>query len=139
MIATASTIPDIIEEGNDNHGGHDHDHDHTHSSRSVVEQHAVDAEGEDTPGTLIGKCLKTILDCKGIVTSAELRRTIESLEQMGRDLLGAALVARAWIDADFKKMLLQDGTLTSTAKYFAVTARTTIIINSNPILLLFFS
>jgi hypothetical protein len=88
---------------------HDHDHDHVHSSREVIEQQAIDSEGEETPGSVIGNCLLRILNHKGIVPSAVLHRTIETLEQMGKDLLGASLVARAWVDPDFKELLLRDG------------------------------
>ena len=46
---------------------------------------------------------------KGILTAAEITARIERLEGFGRDFVGAAIVARAWTDADYRARLLDDG------------------------------
>ena len=43
------------------------------------------------------------------MTRARLRATAEALETAGATLPGAALVARAWVDAKFRDALLADG------------------------------
>ncbi len=52
--------------------------------------------------------LRAILS-KGLITAETLRRFVEAIENMGQQHEGARLVARAWVDAEFKKRLMQDG------------------------------
>src|SRR5580700_6125210 len=74
----------------------DHDHDHDHSELSDIQ--------------LRVRALETILTEKGYVDPAALDLIVEGLETKIGPKNGAHLVARAWIDPDFKAALLQDAT-----------------------------
>jgi nitrile hydratase len=93
---------------------HDHDHDHVHSSRSETERLALQREGPgealDRPGRRLAEALLSLLERKGLVLPAQLTSTIERLESRGREMKGADLVVAAWMDAAFKKELLEDAT-----------------------------
>jgi hypothetical protein len=80
-----------------------HDHGHEHEERLVVEQNAINSEGQDSPGKQVGEALLSILLRKGIVTLEALRTVIETLENSGLNLAGASIVAKAWVDPEFKK------------------------------------
>jgi hypothetical protein len=49
-----------------------------------------------------------VLEKKGIVMGAELRRAVEVMDARGTMNSGAKLVARAWVDPEFKTRLLAD-------------------------------
>eukprot|EP00891_Asterochloris_glomerata_P009984 jgi/Astpho2/9984/Aster-06794 len=87
---------------------HEHGHDHVHEGRSVVEQNAVDAEGDDQERRRLTDALVKIFTSKGIITANELREATEALDSKGRKQLGAQLVARAWTDPPFKARLLKN-------------------------------
>ncbi len=85
--------------------GDEHDHDHAHDA------HAPDAREElpeNSRHELMAKALRELLIEKGLVTADEVRAMIEQLESPGVHL-GARIVARAWVDADFRRRLLTDG------------------------------
>src|SRR5438067_9852336 len=46
---------------------------------------------------------------KGLVTAGEIREQIERIDSRS-PALGARVVARAWVDPDFRQRLLADGT-----------------------------
>jgi hypothetical protein len=54
------------------------------------------------------RVIQRLLEAKGFFTAAEVRREIER-EDSVTPMLGARLVARAWLDPAFKARLLQDG------------------------------
>jgi nitrile hydratase len=91
---------------------HDHDshadHDHHHDERLIVEQNAVNSEGLPSEYEAISAILITLLIEKGVFTSAEINACIEAVDMLGKKAEGARLVARAWIDPDFKARLLSD-------------------------------
>jgi nitrile hydratase len=74
----------------------DHDHDHDHSELSDIQ--------------LRVRALETILTEKGYVDPAALDLIVEGYETKIGPKNGARLVARAWIDPDFKAALLDDAT-----------------------------
>jgi nitrile hydratase len=78
---------------------HDHDHDHDHGHRP------------DPPSDLEARtlALESVLVEKGILTSADVDRVIAAFEQDIGPMLGARAVARAWVDPDFRRRLLADG------------------------------
>src|SRR6202451_124015 len=86
------TRPDALAEGE----MPDHDHDHDHSELSDIQ--------------LRVRALETILTEKGYVDPAALDLMVESYETKIGPKNGARLVARAWIDPDFKAALLSDAT-----------------------------
>ena len=75
---------------------HHHHHDHDHSELSETE--------------LRVRALETILTEKGYVDPAALDELIETYETKVGPHNGARVVARAWVDADFRRWLLADAT-----------------------------
>jgi len=87
--------------GQDDHHNHDHDHDHDHG-------HAPDHDDHDPfspQSRRLAEALKTLLIEKEILTPDDIRRTIDFFDSRGAHL-GAKAVARAWLDAGFKRRLL---------------------------------
>ena len=81
---------------------HDHPgHDHDHSELSDIQ--------------LRVRALETILTEKGYVDPAALDLIVEGFETKIGPKNGARLVARAWIDPDFKAALLDDATKAANA------------------------
>jgi nitrile hydratase len=74
---------------------HDHSHDHEHS---------------DVPSELAlrVKALESLLVEHGYVDPQALDAVIETMETRVGPHVGAKLIAKAWVDADFKKLLLRD-------------------------------
>src|SRR3954467_15532262 len=77
--------------------GNDDHHDHPHGS------HLSETE-------LRVRALETILTEKGYVDPAALNRIIEAYETQIGPHNGARAVAKAWVEADFKRKLLADAT-----------------------------
>jgi nitrile hydratase len=79
-----------------------HSHDHAHGSELSEMQLRV-------------RALETILTEKGYVDPAALDQIVENVETRIGPHIGARIVARAWVDADFKRCLLEDATGAVTA------------------------
>ena len=79
---------------------HDHDHDHDHTT----------IEAEDAPSyfAVLEIALRELLIEKGLITAAEHRKQIEILDSRS-PALGAKVVARAWVDSEYKRRLLANG------------------------------
>ncbi len=85
------------------HGhGDDHGHDHGHAppqpDDKVSSYHQI-----------LGLALHELLIEKGVVTAEEVRQMLEKREAT-TPANGAKVVARAWVDPDFKDRLLKDAT-----------------------------
>jgi nitrile hydratase len=83
---------------------HEHDHDHDH-------HHDASAQSENqVPGyyDMLETAITELLIEKGLIEAQEIRRQIEVLDSR-TPALGAKVVARAWVDADFRARLLADG------------------------------
>lgn len=79
---------------------HDHDHDHPHDHEPVT-------RADEPPAAARVRALEELLLEKGVLERDELRRQIDWLvSRTPAD--GARLVARAWVDPDFKQRLLED-------------------------------
>ena len=74
---------------------HDHDHDHHPEAPSPVEARAL--------------ALESLLVDKGLLTSEEVDRIVSMYEHDIGPMLGAKVVARAWVDESYKQRLLEDG------------------------------
>src|SRR6266567_1803339 len=74
---------------------HDHDHDHHPEAPSPVEARAL--------------ALESLLVEKGLLTSEEVDRIVSMYEHDIGPMLGARVVARAWVDEAYKQRLLEDG------------------------------
>ena len=87
-----------------------HNHGHVHESREDVETIALDREGLPNPGEMVSEALLRLLYSKNIVTPSEIRQIIENIDSAGKELSGAKLVVKSWLDPAFKERLLSDGT-----------------------------
>ncbi len=58
---------------------------------------------------LMGIALNDLLVSKGIYDNAEMNAMIESIENIEPNTHGARVVARAWVDPEYKTFLLKDG------------------------------
>ena len=69
---------------------------------------AVDPEQEPYVA-LRTKALESLLIEKGLLSAAAVDELVSQIEQDIGPLKGAKVVARAWVDPEFKRRLLQDG------------------------------
>ena len=79
----------------------DHDHTGAHPKRPDV---------EDVPATesqLLEAAVRELLIAKGVFRGSDLREMLEAIDSW-TPALGAQLVARAWVDPEFKTRLLAD-------------------------------
>jgi len=87
---------------------HSHDHDHDHAGPAV---HPKQPDTEDSPlgyYERLALALRELMIEKGIVSPEEIRRQIDLIDSR-RPAVGARVVARAWVDPEFRKRLLADG------------------------------
>jgi thiocyanate hydrolase subunit gamma len=70
----------------------------------------TEGSGDYTPGyyEILERSITALLVQKGVIGPDEIRRQIDVLDSRN-PALGARLVARAWIDPDFKRRLLENG------------------------------
>ena len=78
---------------------HDHDHDHDQDHGSELSEAAIRV-----------RALETVLLAKGYVNADALDLIVETYETKIGPRCGAQVVARAWMDTDYKARLLADGT-----------------------------
>ncbi|HUX72403.1 MAG TPA: nitrile hydratase subunit alpha [Steroidobacteraceae bacterium] len=88
--ASAAVTPSVVHAEE-----HDHAHDHDH---------------QDVPSdpALRVKALESLMAAKGLVDRAALDALIDNYEHRTGPRNGARVVARAWVDAEYKKRLLKD-------------------------------
>ena len=77
---------------------HEHDHDHPHQPIS---------NGDEPPAAARARALEQLLIDKGAISREDVRERIDWLVSRS-PADGARLVARAWVDPDFKQRLLAD-------------------------------
>ena len=94
------------------HKDHDHDHGHVHEARAMIEQTAVNREGEPLPAQHLAESLVSALIGTNVITAEQLRKQIETNQMAGVEQRGANIVVEAWLNSDFKERLLKDGTKT---------------------------
>jgi len=80
-----------------NHSHHDHEHDHAHSHLPSDPELRV-------------KAIETLLLSKGLIDPDTLDELIDTYENNIGPQNGAKVVAKAWVDEDYKKRLLEDAT-----------------------------
>jgi nitrile hydratase subunit alpha len=90
------------------HDHHDHDH-HDHDEK-IPHRHPIRADQDDTLTywKAMEIAVRGLLIEKGIVSADEIRRQVEDMD-LRTPLQGARVVARAWVDPGFRKLLLTDG------------------------------
>jgi len=104
----------------DHHHGHDH-HDHSHPPG---QKHPFQADVDDTltyPRRM-EIALRELLIEKGILTADEIRAAIEDMDSRS-PAGGATVVARAWVDPEFKAALLEDANAACTSLGFDMSIR----------------
>jgi|TARA_B110000263_G_scaffold97290_1_gene85015 nitrile hydratase alpha subunit len=83
---------------------HDHTHaTHTHDGKPIQNDDRPPIEAET-----LETAVRELLIDKGVISAEEIHREIEMKDGKGPEL-GAKIVARAWVDKDFKTKLLTDG------------------------------
>ena len=85
---------------------HDHSHDHDHGHQP----HPFQPDLEETPLThyqVMTQAVGDLLIEKGVFSAEELRAMLESIDAKS-PAAGARMVARAWVDAEFKARMLDD-------------------------------
>ena len=75
--------------------------------------------------------LRELLVEKGIVTEAQLAATVEEVRNITPER-GARVVAKAWVDAKFRKKLLQDGTQACEELGLEVPALKLVVVENTP-------
>lgn len=82
---------------------HNHPHDHSHP-------HPFQPDLEDAPLTHYQAMTEAVADLlidKGVITGEELRAMLEAIDSKS-PAAGARMVARAWVDPEFKARMLAD-------------------------------
>jgi nitrile hydratase alpha subunit len=90
-----------------------HDHDHSRTFQPDIEDAAFSTH------QVMAEAIERLLISKGVIDADSLRRQIE-IQDSRTPAEGAALVAKAWVDEEFKQRLLQD--LNQTAESVGVSA-----------------
>jgi nitrile hydratase len=80
---------------------HDHDHAHPHAT-------LPDADAHLTEHQQLEIAVRELLIAKGIISADEVRQVLEVFDSQS-PLLGARVVARAWVDPAYKARLLANG------------------------------
>lgn len=82
------------------------DHDHHHADDEHIHEHDRPLSGP----ALRVKALESLLTEKGLVDPQALDELIDTYETRVGPRNGARIVARAWVDPDYRQRLLTDGT-----------------------------
>ena len=96
------------------HDHHDHDHEHFHHEGMSPSGHPyrADNDGPLTYWQRMEIAVRELLVEKGLLTPAEIAAQIEAMDARS-PANGAAVVARAWVDPDFKARLLANASAAS--------------------------
>ncbi len=95
-------------------GNHHHDHDHDHEHGHDHRHHYPAPESYRTL-----ERLTQILVAKGILTLEELETTRADTEKANPQH-GARMVVKAWLDRDYRQLLLEDGTAAAEAMGYSM-------------------
>lgn len=93
---------------------HDHDHPHDHARpQGQAEPHRhpplrADQDDTVTYWRAMEIAVRGLLIEKGILSADEVRRAVEDMDSR-TPLQGARMVAKAWTDPEFRRLLLADG------------------------------
>jgi len=88
---------------------HDHDdHDHDHDDHGHGHPHGKDHDsGPVGAYEVLEEAMRTLLIEKGVLTAQEIAASVDLMDSR-LPALGAKVVARAWTDPAFKRLLLAD-------------------------------
>ena len=103
---------------------HDHDHEHDHDGHGHHPEPPSDVEAR-------ALALESLLIERGILTSEQVDGIVRAFEQEIGPMLGARVVARAWVDPDYRRRLLEDANTAVAELGVATTnlARLTVVAN----------
>jgi hypothetical protein len=87
---------------------HQHDHDHKHDHDDDHTPQTAPDDRDDVEGQQLIDALQAVLIKKRILSAGEVTLEVQNLESPGTHL-GAKLVARAWVDPEFRSRLLRNG------------------------------
>lgn len=91
---------------------HDHHHHHhDHGEPGLGHHHDIHSRLPSDPALRV-KALESLLTEKGLVDPATIDAWVETYESKIGPRIGARVVARAWVDSEFKRHLLADATKT---------------------------
>lgn len=82
-----------------------HAHDHGHADHAPVNEHD---NGPPSEYEIMSRAMQELLEEKGLITAEQVRRRMELFDEEF-PYRGSAVIARAWVDPEFKKRLLVDG------------------------------
>ena len=94
------------------HDYHDHDHDHDHRLGPSGHPYRADNDGPLTYWQRMETAVRELLVEKGHLTPSEIQAQIEAMDARS-PANGAAVVARAWVDPEFRARLLHDASAAS--------------------------
>jgi nitrile hydratase len=83
----------------------DHDHDHAHAAHAPVNEHD---SGPPSDYEIMSRAMQELLEEKGLITAEQVRRRMEQFDEEF-PYRGSRVIARAWVDPQFKARLLEDG------------------------------
>jgi nitrile hydratase len=91
---------------------HDHDDDHDHPHNAPASPYHHSDRTSDRNAALAERVakLEALLTAKGLVAKDALDKLVDLYEHDLGPMNGAKVVARAWVDPDFKRRLLDNGT-----------------------------
>ena len=92
------------------HHDHNHDHNHDHDGHGHSHGHHHHHDEPEPAVVLRTRAIESLLVEKGIITSEAVDRIVTRFERDIGPMVGARVVARAWVDPDFRERLLADGT-----------------------------
>ena len=89
---------------------HDHDHSDPHDHASTHRHPPLRPDQDDTITywRAMEIAVRGLLIEKGILSADEVRRAVEDMDNRS-PLQGARIVAKAWTDPEFRKLLVSDG------------------------------
>jgi nitrile hydratase alpha subunit len=79
--------------------------DHAHDDHAPVNEHD---DGPPSEYELMSRAMQEILEAKGVLTAEQIRRRMEQFEE-DFPFRGSRVIARAWVDPEFRQRLLADG------------------------------
>ncbi|MBU2531576.1 MAG: nitrile hydratase subunit alpha [Alphaproteobacteria bacterium] len=106
------------------HDSHDHDHDRTFQP---------DIKEPSEQWEFMEIALRELLIVKGVVTAREIADTVEAWEQKTPEN-GAAIVAKAWVDPDFRARLLADGNAAVAELGYTIEGTKLVVVENTPAL-----
>lgn len=112
---------------------HDHIHDHSHGDQMSPSGHPYrkDQDSALSYWQTMEIAMRELLLEKGVVTAEEITETIEKMDRRS-PADGARVVARAWVDTDFKKRLLTNASNTIGEFGITLDALKLIVVENTP-------